>query len=79
MLAESQNIGTRRGGHCLAMNEHATLEELLEVVFSMWFAVRQYSKDQREKLVKWGQSWRLIHKLQASSGSTWLAVRSLHC
>jgi hypothetical protein len=62
-----------------ATNQHAIIEELLEVVFSVWFAVRQYSKDQREKLMRWGQSRRLIRKLQASSGSTWLAVRSLHC
>jgi hypothetical protein len=40
----------RRGKHVFAAtNKHATIEEQLEVVFSMWFAPRLYSEGQREK------------------------------
>jgi hypothetical protein len=34
-----------------AINQHATTDELLEAVFSVWFVPRLYSKDQQEKLV----------------------------
>jgi hypothetical protein len=34
-----------------AMNQHATTEELLEVVFSVWSTPRLYSEDEQEKLV----------------------------
>jgi hypothetical protein len=31
-----------------ATNQHATIEELFEAVFSVWYAPRLYSEDQRE-------------------------------
>jgi hypothetical protein len=31
-----------------AMNQKATIEELLEVVFSVWSALRLYSEDQQK-------------------------------
>jgi hypothetical protein len=34
-----------------AMNQHTTIEELLEGVFSVWSAPKLYNEDQREKLV----------------------------
>jgi hypothetical protein len=34
-----------------AMNLQATIKELLEVVFSVWSALRLYSEDQQQKLV----------------------------
>jgi hypothetical protein len=36
-----------------AMNQQATIEELLEVVFSVWSALRLYGEDQQQKLVSW--------------------------
>jgi hypothetical protein len=49
-----------------AMNQHATIEELLEVVFSMQSLPRLYNEDQ--------QQLQFSHELQVSSGSSWLAM-----
>jgi hypothetical protein len=47
----------RRGKHVsAATNQHATIEGVLEAVFSVWSVPRLYSEDQREKLVT-------LHKL----------------
>jgi hypothetical protein len=57
MMAESQTSLTRkatiaRQGHdkhvSIAINQHATMEELLEVVFSVWSMLRLYSEAQRK-------------------------------
>jgi hypothetical protein len=63
-----------------AKNQHATTEELLEAVFSVWPVLSLYSEDQQKKLV----SCRLESvvsgfELQVSSNSSWLTVRNLHC
>jgi hypothetical protein len=42
----------QHGKHVSAVtNNHATIEELLEVVISMWFVLRLYKDNQREFLV----------------------------
>jgi hypothetical protein len=43
MTAESRNNGTRR-----AMNQHATIKEMVEVVFSVWSSPKLYNEDLRE-------------------------------
>jgi hypothetical protein len=50
-----------------ATNQHATTEEVLKAVFSVWSAQRLYSKDQRATAIS--------HELQVSSGSSCLAVK----
>jgi hypothetical protein len=42
-LEEAPIATQRRGKHSAATNQHATTEELLEAVFSMWSAPRLYS------------------------------------
>jgi hypothetical protein len=63
MTAERRNSGTKeaaiarqqRGKHISATtNQHETVEELFESVFSVWSAPRLYSEDQWEKLVSRG-------------------------
>jgi ribosome-interacting GTPase 1 len=47
---EATTATQRRGEHVsAATNKHATIEELLETVFSVWSAPRLYSEDKREK------------------------------
>jgi hypothetical protein len=43
----------------IAANQHATTEELLEMVFSVWSVLRLYSEAQREKLGVGGWSQQL--------------------
>jgi hypothetical protein len=45
------------------MNQHATIEELLEVVFSVWSVLRPYNEDQQEKL---GSSCPIFQSLERS-------------
>jgi hypothetical protein len=61
-------------------NRHAKTKELLKVVFSALSAPRVYTKDQWEKLNsrKLGSAVS-SHELEVSSGSSWLAVKNLHC
>jgi hypothetical protein len=63
MMAESQNSGMRDAAigrqQCrkyisAARNQHATIEELLEAVFSVWFVQRLHGEDKQEKLVSRG-------------------------
>jgi hypothetical protein len=37
--------------HCYAMNKHATIEELLETVFSVRYDPMLYNENQRDKLL----------------------------
>jgi hypothetical protein len=70
----------RRKQVSAATNRHATIEELLEVVFSLWCMQRLYSEDQQEKLVsRRSGSVVCICELQVRNGSLWLAMRNLHC
>jgi hypothetical protein len=64
MMAESQNSGTNKVAIArqlcgkrasAAVNKRATIENLLEAMFSMPSLPRVYSEDEREKLVR---SWR---------------------
>jgi hypothetical protein len=43
-----------------ATNQHATVEELLEALFSVRSVPTLYSEDQREKLVRRGRSRQLL-------------------
>jgi hypothetical protein len=54
MTGESQNktrqplLSNGMVNVSVAMNQHATIVELLEVVFTVWSTLRPYSKDQWE-------------------------------
>jgi hypothetical protein len=51
-LVEAVIARLRHGKHAsAATNQHATIEELLQTVFSVWSTQRLYSKEQRRKLV----------------------------
>jgi hypothetical protein len=63
-----------------AVNQHATIEELLEVVFPVWSVLRLCSQDQQEKLDSWRSELAVSSReLLVSSGNSWLAMRNLHC
>jgi Holliday junction resolvasome RuvABC ATP-dependent DNA helicase subunit len=58
----------RCGKHVsMATNEHATIEEPLDTVFSMWSMLRLYNKDEMDKLVS---------RQPVGGQSQWLAVLS---
>jgi hypothetical protein len=69
MMAESWNGAAKkeaavamqlRGKHIsAATNQHATTEELLEVVSTMWSMPRLYNEEQRGKLGE-GWIWQLV-------------------
>jgi hypothetical protein len=83
-IAEQEDAATDRQRHhkhiSAETNRHATKEELLGVVFSVWFTPRLYTEDQREKLIsRKSESAFGSRELQVSSGSLWSAVRNVHC
>jgi hypothetical protein len=81
MTAERRNNGRRRaatarrqhGKHfSAAMNQHATIEGLLEAVFSVKSELRLYNENWREK------SGGRRSELQMSNGSSFFAMRNFH-
>jgi hypothetical protein len=83
-MVEQEGVVIARQQHgkhvSAAKNQHSTIEELLEVVFSVWSVPRLYSEDQWNKLViRRSELAVSSHELHVSSGSSWSAMRNLHC